>query len=125
MSDKTSLIVDDDPLVRRFIKAVLERDGYQVTEAKDGLDALDTLRTLSGAVDVLVSDIKMPHLDGLALAGFVRAEFPAIAILLISGYGALERKPAFDILQKPFLPSALVSAVNQIVHPRAKVASAQ
>jgi two-component system, cell cycle response regulator CpdR len=105
MSDKKSLVVDDDPCVRNFIKAVLQKDGYQISEAENGVQALQVLRKMCGAVDLLVSDIKMPLMDGIALACSVRAEFPAIPIVLVSGYAATEDVPsaACEFVQKPLL----------------------
>ncbi len=83
MSHKISLVVDDEPSVRDFIIAVLQGDGFHTIEAENGLHALELLNKLDGAVDLLVSDIKMPVMDGFTP---VRAEFPAIAVILVSGY---------------------------------------
>ena len=68
MPHKTSLIVDDEPSVRNFIIAVLQNDGFQTIEAENGVHALELLNKLDGAVDLLVSDIKMPVMDGIKLA---------------------------------------------------------
>ena len=129
MWDKKSLIVDDDASVRKFIKAVLESDGHQTLEAENGVQALDLLRKACGAVDLLVSDIQMPMMDGIALACSVRAEFPAIQIILISGYAASEREhqssAAVEFLQKPFLPAALISLVKQVMVPKTRSAAAE
>jgi two-component system cell cycle response regulator CpdR len=129
MSDKKSLIVDDDPSVRKFIKAVLESDGHQTTEAENGVQALDLLRKACGAVDLLVSDIKMPVMDGIALACSVRAEFPAIQIILISGYAATEQghqsSTAFEFLQKPFLPATLLTLVKKVTVLKGRSASTE
>ena len=127
MFNKKSLVVDDDASVRKFIKAVLQSAGYQISEAENGLQALELLRKLCGAVDLLVSDIKMPVMDGLALAWSVRAEFPAIPIILVSGYAATEHVPhaAYEFLQKPFLPAALLALVKRVAMTETNCPSAQ
>jgi CheY-like chemotaxis protein len=127
MSNKKSLVVDDDPSVRKFIKAVLQTDGYQTSEAENGVQALALLRKLCGAVDLLVSDIKMPLMDGIALACSVRAEFPAIPIILVSGYAASEHGSCadYEFLQKPFFPATLLALVKKVVVTRTRSSSAE
>jgi two-component system, cell cycle response regulator CpdR len=82
---KISLVVDDEPSVRNFIMAVLQSDGFQSIEAENGAQALELLRKPGTDVDLVVTDIKMPLMDGMTLACSVRAEFPAIPIILVSG----------------------------------------
>jgi CheY-like chemotaxis protein len=127
MSNKKSLVVDDEPSVRKFIKAVLQSDGYQITEAENGVQALELLRKLCGAVDLLVSDIKMPIMDGITLACSVSEEFPALPIVLVSGYAEMERAKhpelKFEFVQKPFLPATLLSVVKAVMMPKTKTAS--
>jgi len=60
MSHKISLVVDDEPSVRNFIRAVLQSDGFQTIEAENGVQALELMRKPGTGVDLLVSDIKMP-----------------------------------------------------------------
>ena len=118
MSHKISLVVDDEPSVRKFITAVLQNNGFQTLEAKNGVHALELLRKLGGAVDLVVSDIQMPLMDGIALACSVRAEFPAIPVILVSGYSDLlqaHRLHAFEFVPKPFLPATLSKAVKKVM----------
>ena len=123
----TTLVVDDEAVVRRLIMAVLRSDGFRTIEAKNGVQALELLRKLCGAVEVLVSDIKMPIMDGIALACSVRAEFPAIPIILVSGYADVVRAKHpelnFEFVQKPFLPATLLSVVKAVMMPKTKTAS--
>jgi CheY-like chemotaxis protein len=117
MSDKISLVVDDEPSVRKFITAVLRSNGFQIIEAENGVQALELLRKL-GTVDLLVSDIHMPKMDGIALACSVRAEHPAIPVILVSGYSDLlqaNRLHAFELVPKPFLPVTLLRAVTKVM----------
>src|SRR5215471_17190906 len=108
MSNRISLVVDDEPSVRDFIIAVLQGDGFQTIEAENGIHALELLHKLDGAVDLLVSDIRMPLMDGFTLACSVRAEFPAIPLILVSGYANLPNSD-FEFVQLPFHPAILLS----------------
>ena len=119
MSHKISLVVDDEPSVRSFIMAVLQSDGFQTIEAENGVHALELIHKAGGAVDLLVSDIKMPLMDGITLACSVRAEFPAIPLILVSGYADIEQAKipdtGFEFVQLPFHPATLLSAVKKVM----------
>jgi CheY-like chemotaxis protein len=119
MLHKTSLVVDDEPSVRNFIIAVLQSDGFQTIEAQNGVQALELLRKHGTDVDLLVSDIKMPLMDGITFAYLVRAEFPAIPFILVSGYAEIEEaklpNSGFEFVQLPFHPATLLSAVNKVM----------
>jgi two-component system cell cycle sensor histidine kinase/response regulator CckA len=121
MSHKISLVVDDEPSVRSFIVVVLQGDGFQTIEAENGVQALEQMRKLGGAVDLLVSDIRMPLMDGITLACSVRAEFPAIPLILVSGYAEIEQaklpNSGFEFVQLPFHPATLLSAVKKVMMP--------
>jgi len=124
----TTLVVDDEPVIRHLIMAVLRRDGFEAIEAENGVQALELLRKLCGAVEFLVSDIKMPIMDGIALACAVRAEFPAVPIILVSGYADVVRAKHpelnFEFVQKPFLPATLLGVVKKVMMPKKRTASA-
>lgn len=100
------LIAEDDVAVREFVRRALAHDGHDVTTANDGLDALDALR--DNNFELLITDIVMPGLDGIALALKVSKEYPQTAILLMTGYAA-ERQRAHnleelihEVVPKPF-----------------------
>ena len=99
--------------------AVLQCDGFLTIEAENGVHALDLLNKLDGAVDLLVSDIKMPVMDGITLARSVLAEFPSIPVILVSGYAEIEQaklpNSGFEFVQLPFHPAALLSAVRKVM----------
>jgi CheY-like chemotaxis protein len=82
---KIVLLADDDSVVRGFEKDVLQQAGYQVLEAADGVDALSLFKRLGLAVDVLVTDNKMPRLDGIELVKAIRMESTNIPVVYISG----------------------------------------
>lgn len=77
------LIVDDEALIRRILSKTLKREGYSVTEAVDGLDALEKMKDVR--FDFVISDIKMPNMDGLKLLKEIRSQYPDTYVLLITG----------------------------------------
>ena len=103
---KVVLVVDDNGSVRAYVKATLESEGFRTLEAEDGELGLELVRKVGSDIDLVISDIQMPKLDGIQLAKSVRAEFPAIPIILISGYTdvVLQNQPGVEFIPKPFLP---------------------
>jgi CheY-like chemotaxis protein len=100
MLRKTPLVVDDERSVRAIIIAVLQGDGFQTIEPENWVHSLELLNKLDGAVGLLVSDIKMPVMDGITLWS-VLAEFRSIPVILVSGYAhiaqaKLPRTPCSD-----------------------------
>ncbi|CEJ10985.1 Response regulator MprA [bacterium YEK0313] len=102
------LVAEDDEPVRVFVRRALEIDGHTVVEAMDGAEALDVLEREKGAFDLLLTDIRMPLMDGIALALAAAPQFPQLIILLMTGY-ADQRERAHgldalvhDVMTKPF-----------------------
>jgi two-component system, cell cycle sensor histidine kinase and response regulator CckA len=124
----TVLIVEDEPAVRDLIRACLEGDGLRVVEATDGVDALRVLAAHSGRVDLLITDVVMPHLDGPCLVRRVRAEHPALPVLYLTGYAGDAGRQGLlvddRVLSKPFAYRDLISAARELLgggaetHPR-------
>ena len=118
------LVVDDEPNVREFVRNVLLRQGYEVLEAKDGVEAYELIERLSGGIQLLVTDVQMPRMDGLTLGKKLSADYPNIGVLYISGFlwKPPRHSPKLHFLPKPFLPDALVRCVRDTVlgreHPR-------
>jgi len=112
------LLVDDELPVRTFIAKILQREGFEILEAGDGLDALAVLQQMSGDVDVLVTDIKMPRMTGIELVEKVKAEFPGVPVVYISGEHLQEQlhNPSRRVvfLQKPFRPQAMLDAIRAV-----------
>jgi CheY-like chemotaxis protein len=106
------LVVDDEPGVRTYISIVLQGGGFETVEAEHGVQALELLRTHPRKIDLIVSDVSMPKMNGQALAAAVRVEYPGTPILLISGYSDA---PTTDgvVLMKPFLPAELLGAASR------------
>ena len=118
------LLVDDEEPVRGFLKRGLELDGHQVTTATDGAEALDRLMERAGAFDLVLTDIRMPIMDGIALALSAKGKFPDLPILLMTGF-ADQRERARnldviveDVLTKPFSLADARSAVSRILAAR-------
>jgi len=81
----TILVVDDEPVMRSLLNKILTRDGYMVLVAAGGREALDILDRQR--VDIVVSDLKMPEMDGLELLRMVKEGHPHVAIIMMTAYG--------------------------------------
>jgi two-component system, cell cycle response regulator CpdR len=115
------LIAEDDEPVRGFVKRALEMDGHTVMAEADGAAALDRLVAENGAFDLLLSDIRMPMMDGIALALSAGRDFPDLPILLMTGF-ADQRERAHnleaiieDVVTKPFSLAEIRGAVTKIL----------
>jgi two-component system, cell cycle response regulator CpdR len=115
------LIAEDDEPVRGFVKRALEMDGHAVVAECDGAAALDRLVEEKGAFDLLLSDIRMPLMDGIALALSAGRDFPDLPILLMTGF-ADQRERAHDlnaiiedVITKPFSLAEIRAAVSRIL----------
>jgi CheY-like chemotaxis protein len=117
------LVVDDEPGLRRLARQTLERGGYVALEAEDGLEALGILEQHAGAVALILTDIRMPHLDGIELEQTCRERWPTLPVLLMSGevtrdwVARLVREGAHPVLRKPFQSETLLDAVRAALQP--------
>jgi two-component system, cell cycle sensor histidine kinase and response regulator CckA len=119
----TIIVVDDEGAVRRFALRVLEREGYAVAEARDGMEALDLIRNGLALFDVVVSDIVMPRLNGVELMQALATSHPELPVILMSGYatGALAElgiSAPCAILPKPFPAERLLEEVKRCTRKR-------
>ena len=112
------LVAEDDENVRAFVTRALAHMGHEITEAEDGGLAAEILAERAGAFDLLLSDIKMPVMDGIALALTVAAQYPTLPILLMTGF-ADQRERAhgldaliYDVVPKPFSLQVLLDKVT-------------
>jgi PAS domain S-box-containing protein len=116
------LLVEDDTPVRDFLRSVLEEHGYHVAEALDGPDALEIAAKQRHDIELLITDVVMPGMNGKELAERLRQERPALKVIFLSGYstdvighrGVLERDVAF--LQKPVSPEVLAAKVHDVLN---------
>ena len=114
----TVLVVEDELPVRRFAARALGKRGYEVIEAENGDVALEILDDMALEVDLVLSDVMMPGMDGATLLREVKARRPAVKIIMISGYGEnilqgiLDQHHGIQFLPKPFTLDELVAAVE-------------
>jgi len=112
------LVVDDEPVVRRFASRVLEEAGYKIATAADGAQALLALRREPEAFDAVVSDIVMPHVNGVELLEEVSTAYPKLPVILMSGHATTELSKRgiatpCSVLNKPFAPEHLLAEVRR------------
>ena len=119
MSDRTPILVAEDEAMLRLITVeVLQDAGFEVFEAADGAEALDVLKA-NPMIELLVSDIKMPRMDGYALVEAGLAFRPELKVLLMTGYSqepppAIQRIRDIQILRKPFNLERLCALATQM-----------
>jgi CheY-like chemotaxis protein len=111
LPERVILVVDDEAVVCRLTARILANAGFRVLEAHGAAEALALLATLSGRVQLVVSDIAMPQMTGLELAAVIAGQWAAVPILLVSGQGGPGTVYAGPFLPKPFTPDALLEAV--------------
>ncbi len=119
------LVAEDDEAVRAFLEKAFELDGHEVRTAEDGAMALEVLASEEGAFDLLLTDIQMPVMDGIALALSAVRDYPGMPILLMTGY-ANQRERAHgleslveDVIMKPFSLADIRDAVGGVLDKRA------
>lgn len=118
------LIAEDDEAVGALVARALKQEGHEVTLSADGAEALDELTRTGGRFDLLLTDIKMPVMDGIALALATARDHPEIVILLMTGF-ADQRERAHgldalihDVLTKPFTLHDLKQSVRGAIEAR-------
>ena len=116
------LVVDDEINMQVVLRAMLKKEGYEVLTARDGLEAL---KILAGTeVDVVVTDLKMPRLDGMGLLERVMEDYPSTPVIMITAHGTVAtavdalKKGAFDYVTKPFEQDELKNVVLKAVKTR-------
>jgi two-component system, cell cycle sensor histidine kinase and response regulator CckA len=119
----TILLVEDEEGLRSLNARGLRSRGYSVIEASNGIEAMEALEEKNGAVDLVVSDVVMPEMDGPTLLKTMRGRNPDLKIIFVSGYAedafekSLPENQQFAFLPKPFTLSQLVAAVKQTMTP--------
>ncbi len=111
------VVIDDEPITLKQLRRILEKDGYKVSTFSNPRRALEHIETAS--CDLVISDVRMPDMDGLELMTRVKARFPGIEVILITGYASLDgaveatREGAFYYLEKPFAPDRVRQRVQE------------
>jgi two-component system cell cycle sensor histidine kinase/response regulator CckA len=120
----TILLVEDEEGLRSLNARGLRSRGYSVIEASNGIEAMEALEEKDGAVDLVVSDVVMPEMDGPTLLKAMRGRNPDLKIIFVSGYAedafekSLPENQQFAFLPKPFTLSQLVAAVKETMAPQ-------
>lgn len=113
------LLIDDEQMVRKIVRKMLERSGHQVTEAENGRLGLEQLKT--DRFDLVITDIIMPEMEGVETLMTVREQYPDVKVIAMSGggrtgnidfLGAAEKLGASAILHKPFTLDSLATAIE-------------
>ncbi len=120
-------VVDDDPVVCRLARFILERAGYEVRLLQDGQEALEALE--QSAPDILITDLMMPRMDGMTLLRHIRANvrWVALPVVVFTARGGendrrlAEEAGASHFLTKPFSSAQLLDAIKQLVPPAQSV----
>lgn len=126
------LVVDDQESVRGLLRRQLTDEGHTVLEAGDGAEGLHLVRRRNGAVDLILSDVVMPLMNGTELATRIGIEFPDVPVILMSAFapGGVARvgtgESIVPVLQKPFDPQQLAQLVSlALQHPVTPLPSGQ
>jgi two-component system cell cycle sensor histidine kinase/response regulator CckA len=120
---KSILVVEDEEMLRGLIRELLEIKGYAVLEATHGAEALEMMRSSSRTVDLVLTDVVMPHMNGSELVECLKRDNPGLKVIFMSGFtgssnAAVHKSlgmPGVAFLQKPFRLNALVGAVEDLL----------
>jgi DNA-binding response OmpR family regulator len=124
----TILVVDDDPVICNLVALSLEEEGFRVLTANGGREALTRWQSPQDLIDLLITDISMPLIDGPLLARCLGMDDPGFAVLFISGEGDTSELAEFKnsrFLAKPFSRSTLLMEVNRLVKLNAAAAASE
>jgi DNA-binding NtrC family response regulator len=112
------VLADDELNLRKVLGAILQRDGYQVVEAVDGEQALSLV---DGSVAALITDLRMPKLDGMGLLRRVTVDYPEVPVIMITAHGSVDsaveavKLGAFDYIEKPFEQTQIRQVVEKAI----------
>jgi len=118
------LIADDEESMRQLVARAIAMDGHETTTAQDGAEALEILVRSNGGYDLLLTDIKMPVMDGIALALAAARDFPRLTILLMTGFADQRERASgldaivHDVITKPFAVADIRTAVADALASR-------
>ena len=115
------LVADDEPNLRRVLTAILLREGYEVLSAADGAEALELLSANKSTIDVVITDLKMPKVDGMEVLRRVATQAPSCPVIMITAFGSVYnavqavKAGAFDYVEKPFEQNQIRVVVEKAV----------
>ena len=120
------LVIDDEAEVRKIVRLALEKNGYDVVEAEDGEKAIEAIRSGDNPLltDVIISDVRMPKINGVEAVAFFREQFPSVPIIVLTGYPDMQLATSFikqgvmEYLVKPVEKEKLVETVEKAIASR-------
>jgi len=122
MSKGKILVIDDEDIVRLSCSRTLVPEGYELKMAKNGPEGLKLLEEES--FDLVLTDLKMPNMDGIEVLANIKGKWPAIDVIIVTGYQTVEtavraiKLGAFDYIEKPFTPDTLIATVSNVFKTR-------
>lgn len=124
MSKGKILVVDDEDIVRTSCSRTLSPEGYEVRLAKNGVEGLKLAN--EDRFDLVLTDLKMPDMDGIEVLRIIKEKWPETAVIIVTGYQTVDtavkaiKLGAYDYIEKPFTPDALISAVAEALASKKK-----
>ncbi len=124
MKKGTILVIDDEDIVRTSCSRTLTPGGYEVKLAQNGREGLKIMS--ENKVDVVLTDLKMPDMDGIEVLRKIKQDWPDVEVIIITGYQTVDtavksiKLGAFDYIEKPFTPDALINAVSKALDHKNK-----
>jgi two-component system cell cycle sensor histidine kinase/response regulator CckA len=117
MRQITLLLADDDETMRHALRSIFENAGFSVVEAVDGRSALELAVERGGRIDLVVTDLRMPRMNGLELRERLRVMYPEIPIIFFSSYAdeILSVYPELIVFRKPCNPNLLVLKIRELL----------
>ena len=118
---ETVLVVEDEDALREVTRRILDRNGYRVLTAASGPEAIEIATQHCGGIDILLTDIVMPHMGGKEAADRIRAVCPAAAVVYMSGYteGVLDTRGVLEagvnLIEKPFTAATLLASLREVI----------
>ncbi len=118
------LVIDDEDIVRTSCSRALAPSDFDVKLAKNGLEGLKIMG--EDKIDVVLTDLKMPDMDGIEVLRKIKKEWPEVEVIIITGYQTVDtavksiKLGAFDYIEKPFTPDALINAVSKALDHKNK-----
>jgi len=123
MSEGRVLVVDDEPDIRKSVRLILAKAGYDVIEAEDGVAGVKTIKSDDNPLEVnaIICDLNMPKMNGMEAIPYFRSQFPSCPVIVLTGAGTVERAATLfkqgvvEFLNKPIDKEKLLSAVKKAV----------
>ncbi len=112
---KQVLIAEDEPAIRSLLQKILKMWGYRTLVASNGKEALEVAEQHKGDVDLLLTDVTMPEMDGLELADKLTKKQPFVKVILMSGFSHMQiaLRRGWKFIQKPFKPAVIKEAIEE------------